>query len=81
LYELLEEASAKLGISVVSKEVDVPPFDYYRARDTRWIYFSWLHPETAPDEDYLAHIEPQKLQTLGEAFALVLTQVVRQVDY
>jgi hypothetical protein len=81
LRELLEEASAQEGISVVSQETDLPPFDYYHAGNTRWVYLSWSDPDVAPDQDQIARIEKKKLQALGEAFSLVLTQVVRQVDY
>ena len=81
LQEMLEEASATVGISVASQQVDVPDFDYYQADDTRWVYLSWQDPEIAPDQDLFARIEKEKLQALGEALSLVLTQLVRQVEY
>jgi len=82
LGRLLAETATEVGISTVSEGGGSPPYDdIVPSRSTQWLYFTWSNPEAAPDEDSIERIEPNKLQTLGEAFALALTRVVRQARY
>jgi ABC-type dipeptide/oligopeptide/nickel transport system permease subunit len=46
-----------------------------------WIGLSWGGSGVRPDEDVLDRIQPEKLQQLGEVFALAITRVVRQAIY
>jgi hypothetical protein len=41
----------------------------------------WADPDVAPDEDGIERIKAEKLQALGEALSLVVTQIVRQSNY
>jgi len=82
LGRLLAETATEVGISIVSEGGGSPPYDdIIPSRSTQWLYFTWSNPEVALDEDSIERIEPDKLQTLGEAFALALTRVVRQASY
>jgi peptide/nickel transport system permease protein len=91
LSDLLREASAEVGIDVgsnsafqlagtpgraLSNTEDIVP-----SRRTRWLQFSWSDAYCAPDLDGIERIEPDRLQTIGEALSLVLTRMARQSSY
>jgi len=82
LSRLLAETATEVGISVVSEGGGSPPYDdVVPSRSTQLLYFTWSNPDVVPDEDTIERIEPDKLQMVGEAFALALTRVVRQASY
>jgi peptide/nickel transport system permease protein len=82
LSSLLRQTAAEAGITVVSEQETVLPYDQLvNSRRTDWLHFTWSDPDIPPDEDTLDRIDPEKLQAIGEAFSLTLTQIVRQTSY
>jgi peptide/nickel transport system permease protein len=82
LASLLKQTAAEAGITVVSEQETVLPHDQLvNSRRTDWLYFTWSDPDVPPDQDTLDRIDPDKLQAVGEAFSLTLTQIVRQTNY
>jgi hypothetical protein len=82
LTTLLTEAASDLDIAVTSSQDEIMPYDeLVSSNRTRWLHFTWANPGVAPDEDTFDRIEPSKLQALGEALSLVVTQIVRQTNY
>jgi ABC-type dipeptide/oligopeptide/nickel transport system permease subunit len=82
LAELLEEATAGAGVATSREVKDLPlPRDVVPARRTRWLYFTWSDADFRPDEDSLVNIDADKLERIGKALTLMLTQVVREGSY
>jgi hypothetical protein len=82
LATLLTEAVSDLDIAVTSSQGEPMPYDeLVSSNRTRWLHFTWANPGVAPDEDTFDRIEPNKLQALGEALSLIVTQIVRQTNY
>jgi hypothetical protein len=82
LSSLLEQTASEVGITVVSEQETILPYEQIvNSRRTDWLYFTWSDPDTPPDDDSLDRIDPEKLQAVGEAFSLALTQIVRQTNY
>jgi ABC-type dipeptide/oligopeptide/nickel transport system permease subunit len=86
LSGLVEKTAQELGIPVVYDlddegsavaEVKAP----VSGIGTPWVYFAWADAQVAPDEDQLQRVEAEKLQKMGEAFALALTRIVREAEY
>jgi len=82
LSSLLKETATEAGLTVVSEQETVLPHDQLvNSRRTDWLHFTWSDPDIPPDQDTLDHIDPTKLQAVGEALSLALTQIVRQANY
>jgi hypothetical protein len=82
LATLLKETAAEVDIPVTDNETHARPHDQIVSSNrTDWLHFAWVDGEAPPDEDDMERIEPDKLQRLGQALSLVLTQVVRQTSY
>jgi ABC-type dipeptide/oligopeptide/nickel transport system permease subunit len=82
LTRLLTESLSEVGVSVTSEMSNAQPYDeLVSGRRTRWLHFAWSDADTKPDQDVIERIEATKLQALGEALSLVLTQIVRQSSY
>jgi len=82
LATLLREAVSGLDIAVTSDEANALPYDdIVSSNRSHWLHFTWSDPDVPPDKDSIEQIEPEKLQALGEAISLVLTQIVRQSNY
>jgi hypothetical protein len=86
LSGLVEETAQELGIPVVYDLDDewseaVEAEAVISGLNTPWVYFTWADAQVAPDEDQLQRVEAEKLQKMGEAFALALTRIVREAEY
>jgi hypothetical protein len=82
LAGLLEEAAAELSIAVTSDLVRAPArVEAVRLPEAEWLYFAWADAGVRLDQDTLERIDPAKFQSLGEAFALALTKIVRETEY
>ncbi len=82
LSGLVEETAQELGIPVV---YDLDDTGEAKAAVSGigmpWVYFKWADAQVAPDKDQLEQVEAEKLQKMGEAFALALTRIVREAEY
>jgi peptide/nickel transport system permease protein len=77
LGDLVESAAAEVGVEMVwGQDAPSPP-----TRRVPGVYLAWRDSQIAPDQDRLEHIEPAKLQAVGELLSLALTRVVRQARY
>ena len=82
LATLLKETAAEVDIPVTDNGAHARPYDQLVSSSrTDWLHFAWVDGDAPPDEDDIGRIEPDKLQRLGQALSLVLTQVVRQSSY
>jgi hypothetical protein len=81
LSKLLEETAAELDIPVEIKSEGAQLYERIAPSRTSWVYFTWSDAGVAPDEDGIERIEADKLQMIGEVFALALIKVVRQARF
>jgi ABC-type dipeptide/oligopeptide/nickel transport system permease subunit len=82
LAALLEGAATDTGFATSREVKDLPlPRDVVPSPRTRWLYFTWSDAGVRPDEDTLTNIDPDRLEKIGEALTLTLTQVVREASY
>jgi ABC-type dipeptide/oligopeptide/nickel transport system permease subunit len=82
LAGLFEAAAADTGVATSREVKDLPlPRDVVPSPRTRWLYFTWSDATIRPDEDTVAHIDPDRLEKAGRALTLTLTQVVREGSY
>jgi hypothetical protein len=82
LSTLLRETAANVDIQVTIDEAHAQPYDQLvSSNQTDWLHFTWVDAGVPPDEDNIEQIETDKLQRLGQALSLILTQVVRQSAY
>jgi hypothetical protein len=80
--DLLAETARQAGLAVTLDPEDVLPYDdLVASQRTRWLGFGWSNAHVAPDKDVMEPIDAEKLQALGEAFALTMTNIVRQSRY
>jgi len=85
LATMLKRAISESGgvvmdkVEYVSSGTDVRAIT--RVSKAAWISFAWGGPELPPDQDVLDHIDPEKLQAIGEPLLKILTRIVRENRY
>ena len=80
LMRLLEEAASEQEVAVIQSE-SLDNFSPSIRGQVPYLQFQWAAPWIDPAGDVLALVDSDKLQQLGEAFSLALTQIFRQADY
>ena len=53
----------------------------YAPPGVSWLSFGWENADIDPDQDTLALIDAEKLQTVGRILSHVATQIVRQTAF
>lgn len=82
LARLLRESAKEVGLDTTSEQETMLPYDdLVSNRRTRWLHFMWTDADFPPNQDSLEAVEVVKLQTVGEAFSLALTRIVRESSY
>jgi len=80
LIELLREDANEQELNVEVPD-DSDGFSASVRGTIPYLQLQWGDPWLDPREDALETIQPERLQELGEAFSLTLTQIFRQADY
>jgi hypothetical protein len=79
LAELVQESASDAGIPIDAGNGDgLSSLRRYAPPGASWLSFGWENAATDPEQDTLARIEAQKLQSVGHILSHVATQVVRQ---
>ncbi|MGD8585359.1 MAG: ABC transporter permease subunit, partial [Chloroflexota bacterium] len=82
LAELVQESAAEAGIPVETGHGDrLGSVNRYAPPGVSWLSFGWEDADVDPDQDTLAQIDAEKLQSIGRILSHVATQVVRQTAF
>jgi Zn-dependent M28 family amino/carboxypeptidase len=81
LTDLIIDTAAEVGVPVNRGPSDLDMDRHSFPMNISWIGLRWEGSDIRPDQDILDKVDPEKLQQLGEVFALAITRVVRQTIY
>lgn len=81
LKELFEDTAIEVGVPIETSLVGTSSVRTHFPSRVPWIRLQWSDAAVSPEMDVLDRVRVEKLQQLGEVFALAMTRVVRQTIY
>lgn len=82
LAELVQESAGDAGIPINATNGDgLVSVRRYAPPSASWLSFGWEDAAADPEQDTMARIDAEKLQSVGRILSQVATQIVRQTAY